>query len=198
MSLDEVQIAYFERVQYGLRNFDLVFIFNDWSQKEVHINGIPINSLEPIKEWLNSVGIKYYQGKANLRWRSLLDTFAKDPVGFWEEGGWSRLDDDEDEDEEEEAPPAKSTKRTKDTGDAKPAKSSKAKSKGIGRLGGVTCFSCFQVVMRTTWTLLAMMIFGHPHQKMRVHSRTQMIQALVYSFLFRFAQSLCFRGSYWC
>lgn len=52
MSLEDVQIAYFERVQFGLKNFDLVFVFNDWTKKEVHINSIPIDSLETIKEWL--------------------------------------------------------------------------------------------------------------------------------------------------
>lgn len=52
MTLDEVQIAYFERVQFSLSTFDLVFIFKDWDQKEVHINAIPSTSLESIKDWL--------------------------------------------------------------------------------------------------------------------------------------------------
>jgi nucleosome binding factor SPN SPT16 subunit len=55
MTLDEVQIAYFERVQFSLSTFDLVFIFKDWEQKEVHINAIPSTSLESIKDWLEYV-----------------------------------------------------------------------------------------------------------------------------------------------
>lgn len=55
MTLDEVQIAYFERVQFSLQTFDLAFIFKDWEQKEVHINAIPSTSLESIKDWLEHV-----------------------------------------------------------------------------------------------------------------------------------------------
>lgn len=86
MSLDEVQIAYFERVQFSLKNFDLVFIFKDWSAKEVHINAIPVEALESIKSWLDSCNIKYYQGKANLNWRKVLDRISLNPTKFWDEG----------------------------------------------------------------------------------------------------------------
>jgi len=103
MSLDDVQIAYFERVQFSLRAFDLVFIFNDWSQKEVHINSIPVESLETIKDWLDSCNIKYYQGSTNLNWRGLLDLAAADPKKFWSEGGWSVLDNTTESGDEQEA-----------------------------------------------------------------------------------------------
>src|SRR5262249_49584865 len=95
MPLADIQIAYFERVSFGLRNFDLVFVFNDWAKKEVHINSIPIEALETLKDWLDSCNIKYYQGNANINWRRLLDGFAKDPRGFWDEGGWAILDQDD-------------------------------------------------------------------------------------------------------
>jgi len=104
MSLDDVQIAYFERVQFSLRAFDLVFIFNDWSQKEVHINSIPVESLETIKDWLDSCNIKYYQGSTNLNWRGLLDLASADPKKFWSEGGWSVLDNTTESGDEQEAP----------------------------------------------------------------------------------------------
>jgi len=111
MSLDEVQIAYFERVQFSLKNFDLVFIFKDWSMKEVHINAIPVETLESIKSWLDSCNIKYYQGKANLNWRKVLDRITLNPAKFWDEGGWEILnvkasdesDSETDEDEESDA-----------------------------------------------------------------------------------------------
>eukprot|EP01125_Pyxidicula_operculata_P003841 TRINITY_DN1526_c0_g4_i1.p1 TRINITY_DN1526_c0_g4~~TRINITY_DN1526_c0_g4_i1.p1 ORF type:complete len:1092 (-),score=312.51 TRINITY_DN1526_c0_g4_i1:129-2945(-) len=91
MSLEDVQIAFFERVQFSLRNFDLVFVFNNWTEKEVHINTIPMEKLETIKEWLDSCDIKYYEGSANLNWRRLLDSISANPKKFWKDGGWSSL-----------------------------------------------------------------------------------------------------------
>jgi len=104
MSLDDVQIAYFERVQFSLRAFDLVFVFNDWSQKEVHINSIPVESLETIKDWLDSCNIKFYQGPTNLNWRNLLDLAASGPKKFWADGGWAVLDNTTESGDEQEAP----------------------------------------------------------------------------------------------
>jgi len=114
MSLDDVQIAYFERVQFGVKNFDLVFVFNDWFKKEVHINTIPIDSLETIKDWLDSCNIKYYQGNANLNWKRLLDGFARAPQAFWEEGGWACLDEESSEEEVKAAPKPQKKKKTKE------------------------------------------------------------------------------------
>jgi len=103
MSLDDVQIAYFERVQFSLRAFDLVFIFNDWTQKEVHVNSIPVESLETIKDWLDSCNIKYYQGPTNLNWRGLLDLASNDPKKFWADGGWSVLDNSTESGDDQDA-----------------------------------------------------------------------------------------------
>ena len=55
--LQEIDIAYFERVQFSLRNFDLVFIYKDREKAPVHINTIPVESLDPIKEWLEYVRV---------------------------------------------------------------------------------------------------------------------------------------------
>uniref|UniRef100_A0A6B2KX31 FACT complex subunit n=1 Tax=Arcella intermedia TaxID=1963864 RepID=A0A6B2KX31_9EUKA len=102
MSLDDVQIAYFERVQFSLRAFDLVFIFNDWNQKEVHINSIPVESLETIKDWLDSCNIKFYQGPNNLQWRNLLELASQNPHKFWKDGGWNFLDNTDGSGDEKE------------------------------------------------------------------------------------------------
>lgn len=53
ITLNEVEVASLERVQFALKNFDLVFIFKNFSF--AHINTIPIDSLETIKEWLEYV-----------------------------------------------------------------------------------------------------------------------------------------------
>jgi nucleosome binding factor SPN SPT16 subunit len=52
ITLSEVEVCHFERVQHGLKQFDLVFVFTDFSRAPLHINSIPFGLLEAIKEWL--------------------------------------------------------------------------------------------------------------------------------------------------
>lgn len=52
MSLDEVELAHFERVQYSLRNFDLSFIYKDYNKPVTRISVIPSTYIEAIKNWL--------------------------------------------------------------------------------------------------------------------------------------------------
>jgi nucleosome binding factor SPN SPT16 subunit len=52
LSLSDIEIAYFERVQFNLRSFDLVFVFKDYDRPVVHINSIDIKHVDTIREWL--------------------------------------------------------------------------------------------------------------------------------------------------
>lgn len=52
VTLDEVELVHFERVQFHLKNFDVVIIYKDYNKKVTMINAVPVNSLDPIKEWL--------------------------------------------------------------------------------------------------------------------------------------------------
>lgn len=68
-----------------------------------------MHMLEHVKEWLNSVDIKYTEGIQSLNWTKIMKTITDDPEGFFESGGWNFLDpdsgseeEDEDEDEEDE------------------------------------------------------------------------------------------------
>lgn len=49
--LDEVELIYFERVQFYLKNFDMVFVYKDYSKKIVMINFIFMNMLDYVKDW---------------------------------------------------------------------------------------------------------------------------------------------------
>ncbi|KAL8869048.1 MAG: hypothetical protein Q9174_004562 [Haloplaca sp. 1 TL-2023] len=107
ITLDEIEVAHLERVQFGLKNFDMVFVFKDYQRPPVHINTIPVESLEPVKEWLDSINIAYSEGPLNLNWGTIMKTINADPHDFFKEGGWSFLaaesDVEEDDDEEEES-----------------------------------------------------------------------------------------------
>jgi nucleosome binding factor SPN SPT16 subunit len=114
------QVAHFERVQFSLRNFDLVFVFKDFSL--MHINSIPMESLDTIKEWLDSCNIKYYEGPHNLNWSRIIAHIKarpvllcsgghgvtrsssvpqEDPAKFYEEGGFEFLNTESSSDEGE-------------------------------------------------------------------------------------------------
>ncbi|EPS27400.1 FACT complex subunit spt16 [Penicillium oxalicum] len=106
ITLNEIEIAHLERVQFGLKNFDLVFVFKDFHRAPVHVNTIPVEALEGVKDWLDSVDIPYTEGPLNLNWTTIMKTVVSDPYGFFADGGWSFLaaeSDSEGSDEEEES-----------------------------------------------------------------------------------------------
>jgi nucleosome binding factor SPN SPT16 subunit len=52
LTLDQIELVHFERVSFSLKNFDMVFVFKDYSKKVVMITSIPMKQLDQIKEWL--------------------------------------------------------------------------------------------------------------------------------------------------
>ncbi|KAI5286998.1 FACT complex subunit spt16 [Ascosphaera aggregata] len=96
ITLSEIEVAHLERVQFGLKNFDLVFVFKDFHRSPVHINTIPVESLDAVKDWLDSVDIAFSEGPLNLNWGAIMKTVTSDPHGFFQDGGWSFLTGDSD------------------------------------------------------------------------------------------------------
>ncbi|RMD44754.1 hypothetical protein DV735_g293, partial [Chaetothyriales sp. CBS 134920] len=103
ITLDEIEVAHLERIQFGLKNFDLVFVYKDFSIAPVHINTIPVESLDRVKEWLDSVDIAFTEGPLNLNWGAIMKTVQTDPHSFFKEGGWSFLTTDSDDEGSEES-----------------------------------------------------------------------------------------------
>lgn len=106
ITLEDIEIAHLERVQFGLKNFDLVFIFKDFTRPPYHVNTIPVESLEDVKDFLDSSDIAFTEGPLNLNWPTIMKTVTADTHQFFADGGWSFLANDSDEeggsDEEEE------------------------------------------------------------------------------------------------
>lgn len=50
LTLNEIEVAHLERVQYGLKNFDMVLVFQDFTRPPIHINTIPSNQLDSVRE----------------------------------------------------------------------------------------------------------------------------------------------------
>ncbi|KAL6764928.1 global transcription factor [Haematococcus lacustris] len=106
ISLADIEVINLERVGFNLKNFDMAIVFKDFTQEVVHIQAIEAKSLDTIKDWLNSMNIKYYENKLNLAWKPILKSIQDDPEGFIREGGWEFLNmersDDEGEGEQSE------------------------------------------------------------------------------------------------
>lgn len=98
MTLDEVEVAYFERIQFGLRNFDLTFVFKNYERPVVRISAIPVECLEEVKNWLNQMDILYSEGTLNLNWGMVMNQIKQDVEGFVEDGGWAVILFDEEQD----------------------------------------------------------------------------------------------------
>ena len=110
--LNDIEVAHFERVVYGLKNFDLVLVMKDFNIKPVQVSAINVEHLDSLKTWLDNCNIKFYEGTANLNWTQIM----KHIVGmglqdFYDEGGWKNvlgMDDDEEGEEGEDPEDAES------------------------------------------------------------------------------------------
>ncbi|KAF9567635.1 FACT complex subunit SPT16 [Agrocybe pediades] len=91
VTLSEIEIASLERVQYGLKQFDLVFIFKDFTKPPLHINSIQSSQMDDVKNWLDSVDIPMSEGPVNLNWGPIMKHINESPFEFFQQGGWSFL-----------------------------------------------------------------------------------------------------------
>lgn len=74
-----------------------MFVFKDFHRPPAHINTIPVESLDGVKEWLDSVDIPYTEGPLNLNWAMIMKTVTADPHQFFVDGGWTFLRTDSDD-----------------------------------------------------------------------------------------------------
>mmetsp|Transcript_26121 Transcript_26121/g.46438 ORF Transcript_26121/g.46438 Transcript_26121/m.46438 type:complete len:816 (+) Transcript_26121:4504-6951(+) len=96
ITLSEIEIAHLERVQFALRNFDLIFVFKDYARPPAKITSIPAEYLEPIKDWLNDIDILFSESTNPLNWGNIMKEITRDLNSFVDEGGWNFLQDESD------------------------------------------------------------------------------------------------------
>jgi len=102
VTLADIEIASLERVQFGLKQFDLVLVFKDFTRAPLHINSIPTMQLDDVKNWLDSVDIPLAEGPVNLNWGPIMKTINDSPFDFFRGGGWTFLGGTGDESDQEE------------------------------------------------------------------------------------------------
>jgi len=103
--LNDIEIVHFERVVYGLKNFDMVIVNKDFNQKPVQVSAINVEHLDALKGWVDQCNIKFYEGPANLNWGQIMKHINSMGLEeFYEEGGWKNALSMEDSEEEGEDP----------------------------------------------------------------------------------------------
>ena len=101
VDLKDIEAVHFERVSFGIKNFDMAIIYKDF-QTFKHINSIPREQLDQIKAYLNEIGILYSEGVVPMNWNAVLTQIRDDFEAFLESGGWRFLQEDEAEEGEDE------------------------------------------------------------------------------------------------
>jgi len=88
----DIEVASFERVVYGLKNFDMTLVMKDFTIKPVQVSAINVEHLDSLKTWLDHLNIKFYEGTANLNWPQIIKHITNMGLQeFYEEGGWTNV-----------------------------------------------------------------------------------------------------------
>lgn len=89
--LDEVDVVFFERVNFNLRNFDMTIIYKDLDRAPSKAESIPSKQLDSIKNWLVASEVNFYESPVNLLWKNIIADIKKDVKQFWDDGGWGLI-----------------------------------------------------------------------------------------------------------
>lgn len=90
VDIDEIEVVHFERVQFGIKNFDMAIIFKDFIMFK-RINSIPIEHLDAIKDYLDEIGIIYSESIVPMNWTNVLTQIREDFEAFLDDGAWRFL-----------------------------------------------------------------------------------------------------------
>ena len=71
LDVDDIEIVCFERVFFGIKNFDCVIVFKDFSTTK-RIDSIPIEYLEELKSYFDSMDVIYAECPMPLKWKEVL------------------------------------------------------------------------------------------------------------------------------
>jgi nucleosome binding factor SPN SPT16 subunit len=94
IDLKDIEAVHFERVSFGIKNFDMAIIFKDFHTFK-RINSIPRESIDEIKSYLNKIGVIFSEGVVPMNWNATLTQIRTEFEDFINEGGWRFLQFDE-------------------------------------------------------------------------------------------------------
>lgn len=77
LDLDDIEVMHFERMFYGMKNFDLAIIYKDF-HTFTRINSVPTEYTEELKTYFNEIGIIYLETLQPLKWQEILGAIRED------------------------------------------------------------------------------------------------------------------------
>lgn len=106
LDVNDIEIVCFERVFFGIKNFDCVIVFKDFLTSR-RIDSIPIEYLEELKSYFDSIDVMYAESPMPLKWKEVLQSMRENFEDNLNAGVWRDLvmeaSDDEEEGEQEDS-----------------------------------------------------------------------------------------------
>jgi len=70
-AINNIELIYFERVHFSIKNFDMAIIYKDFTTVE-RISSIPAEQLDTLKQWADQSNLIFHEGTAPLNWPVIL------------------------------------------------------------------------------------------------------------------------------
>lgn len=100
LDISSIEIVCFERVFFGIKNFDCVIVFKDFTTTK-RIDSIPIEHLEELKNYFDMIDIIYAECPQPLKWKDVLQSMRENFEDNLADGVWQFLLEDASENGEE-------------------------------------------------------------------------------------------------
>ncbi|CAD26188.1 similarity to yeast CDC68 [Encephalitozoon cuniculi GB-M1] len=125
LTLEDVEVVNFERVVLTVKTVDVLFILRNRypldvvmknkSRLLVSILSVDVQSINKLKEYLDSNNVLFMETSASIRWNNVIGSIMKDPISFYEDGAWSGLMVGDSEESSEEEPETSEDLSSSDT-----------------------------------------------------------------------------------
>ena len=113
IELDNVDLAYYERVRGGISNFDLTFVLKSFLDADAkiadcwqRITAIEMKYKDSVREVLQKSKLVQFEGANQVNWTNVLKDYVKNFEDISKDGGWKAVfgedEEEEDDDDEEE------------------------------------------------------------------------------------------------
>ena len=73
LDINDIEIVCFERVFFGIKNFDCVIVYKDFTTFK-RIDSVPIEHLEELKSYFDSIDCMYAESAMPLKWKEVLQS----------------------------------------------------------------------------------------------------------------------------
>ncbi|KAI3960866.1 hypothetical protein MKW92_014825 [Papaver armeniacum] len=82
--MEDIEIVNLARIRP--EEIDMTIVSKNFNL--LHINSIPLDSLDCIRRILDGWSVKFYENNLNLNWGSIMKNIEENPEGFIRKGGW--------------------------------------------------------------------------------------------------------------